>query len=86
LGEGYCVTIQAVRYGNKSPQMYMHLYDAGGDEFMFPIPGQDLPKTTTPEIPVTVRLPLSYYDEDGGQELIVWGEAHEIERKLTSSF
>lgn len=78
-GAGYCVTIQAVRYGSDNPQSELYLYDAGGDEFMFKIPGQASRNTTTPEIPVTVRLPLSYLDSEGQNELIVWGTVDQID-------
>lgn len=78
-GTGYAVTVQAVRYGSQSPQAQLELMDAGGDTFMFDIPGQGTPKTTTPEIPVAVRLPLYYMDTEGQNELIVWGTIDQID-------
>ncbi len=72
-GSNYFVTVQAVYYGCTNPSSYLHLFDGDGDEFMFAIPGQAIPNTTTPEIPVTVRLPISYSDDIGGNELVIWG-------------
>lgn len=72
---GWAMTVQAVLYTNTAPNQKLHLFDADGDEFMFPIPGQMEEKIVTPEIAVTVKLPLSYYDEDadGGHQLKVIG-------------
>ena len=85
LRGGYCVKVQAFFYGGTNPNAKLHLYDAGGDEFTFPIPGQARPTATSPEISVTVRLPLSYLDEEGDNKLIVWGEIYPIEEKLTTT-
>lgn len=82
-GAGYCINVQAVSYGSKNPQSMLHLLDAGGDEFMFKIPGQASTNPTTPELPITVRLPLSYVDTEGQNELIVWGTVESIDTAVT---
>lgn len=70
------VRIQAVYYSSKNPSAHLCLYDADGDMFMFPVPGQLDDKVVTPELPVTVTLPLYYLDQDvdGENEVIVFGE------------
>lgn len=70
------VRIQAVYYSGKNPSQHLCLYDADGDMFMFPIPGQLEKKVITPELPVTVTLPIYYLDQDvdGENEVIVFGE------------
>lgn len=83
-GEGWCVNLQSIFYSEKSPQHYLHLFDADGDEFMFSIPGQARPTVVTPdEVPVTVKLPLYYLDTGGGNELILWGEVYRLDRTLS---
>lgn len=79
VGKGYSATIQAVYYSSINPGNFLHLLDADGDEFMFPIPGQGIQKTITPAIPVTVKLPISYIDvSQGGYEIKIWGEAEKL--------
>lgn len=75
---GY-LTVEGVYYSNINPSQCIHLYDADGDEFMFPIPGQAEPKPTSPEIAITVELPLYYLDEDfdGENDLIIWGRLND---------
>lgn len=75
---GELVTIQAVRYESDEPAKRLHLFDSEGDEFMFPFPGQ-APEavTSSPEIAVTVKLPLKYLCEAGGKAFIIWGKVHE---------
>jgi hypothetical protein len=72
-GSNHFATIQAVHYNCTNPASYLRLLDGDGDEFMFRIPGQAEPNPTTPEVPVTVRLPISYIDDIGGNEIILWG-------------
>lgn len=81
------ITIQAVFYSSINPARKIHLYDKDGDEFIFPIPGQADPKVTTPELPITIDLPISYMDEDinGANTLIVWGKI-ESDVRIKSSF
>lgn len=79
VGKGYGVRIEAVYYSSINPGNFLHLYDADGDEFMFPIPGQGIQKTISPAIPITVKLPLSYADiSQGGYEIKIWGVAEKI--------
>lgn len=85
-GEGYAVTVQAVSYSSKSPEQKLVLFDADGDQFMFPVPGQAVTKPTTPEVPTSVKLPLSYVDTEGENEVIIWGEVTKIDPYLESSF
>ncbi len=81
VGKGYCVTVQAVYYSSTNPGNFLHLYDADGDEFMFALPGQGNAKVATPEIPVTVKLPLKYVDVSIGEHQIkIFGEAHKISK------
>ena len=70
------VKVQAVYYSNLNPAQALCLYDGDGDMFMYPVPGQLEAKVVTPEIPVTVKLPLYYLDQDldGENEVIVFGE------------
>jgi hypothetical protein len=73
------VRVQAIFFNDTNPERKLRLFDADGDEFMFPIPGQIEPRIATPEISVLVQLPLQYLDEDpiGGHEVIIFGEYHE---------
>ncbi len=82
-GKGFALRLQAFRYDSTNPGLFLHLLDADGDEFMFPIPGQGTPKASTLEIPLTLSLPLFYYD-DGEHELILWGEVEKIEKFETN--
>ena len=43
-GTGYGLRVQAVLYSSSNPGNFLHLYDADGDEFLFPISGQRKPK------------------------------------------
>lgn len=67
-------TIQAVFYSGKNPSQHLCLYDADGDMFMYPIPGQLENKVVTLETPTTIKLPLRYLDQDGENEIIVFGK------------
>lgn len=68
------VMIQAVYYSSENPSKHLCLYDGDGDMFMYPIPGQIENKIVTPEIPITVKLPIRYLDQDGENEIIVFGQ------------
>ena len=84
-GTGYALTLQAIYYDSKIATKFIHILDADGDGFLFPMPGQHSPQTTTPEIPITVKLPLYYFDEAGNCELILWGEVEKIQTKLETN-
>lgn len=71
---GKSVEIQAVYYSSLTPGKHLMLYDADGDCFMYPIPGQVDQKVVTPEVPVTVKTPIYYLDEVGDNEIIVFGK------------
>lgn len=76
-GAGYVARIQAVFYSSNNPSLFLKLFDADGDQFMFSIPGQGIPRPTTPEIPVTVKLPLRYVDIGPGENTFtVFGEVY----------
>lgn len=81
FGAGYALTLQALSFNSTNPNKFCYLLDADGDQFVFKIPGQAEPGPTAPEVPVSVKLPLYYFDETGGNELILWGEVEKIERK-----
>lgn len=72
--KGRSVKVQAVYYSSKNPNSHVMLYDGDGDCFMFPIPGQVDNKVISLESPVTVQAPIHYYDENEGNEIIVFGE------------
>lgn len=72
--KGKSARIQAVYYSSASPSQHLMLYDADGDCFMFPVPGQVDKKVINLESPVTVQLPIHYWDEKGEEEIIVFGE------------
>lgn len=79
VGKGYALKLQALFYSSSNPGHFLHLLDADGDEFMFPIPGQGQPKAINPAIPITVKLPLKYVDiSQGDNQIIIWGEAEKI--------
>ena len=84
-GLGYALTLQAIYYSSTNPTRFIHILDADGDGFLFPMPGQHSPQTTTPEIPITVKLPLYYFDEAGDCELILWGEVEKIQTILETN-
>lgn len=76
-GAGYVARIQAVFYSSNNPSFFLKLFDADGDQFMFQIPGQGIPRPTTPEIPVTVKLPLQYVDIGTGEHnFTIFGEVY----------
>lgn len=87
------VTIRAIHWSCENPNRALHLYDADGDEFIYPIPGQQPPdshieivsKVTVLDTPLTVELPLSYVDEEGECELKIWGTVERPE-KIDSGF
>jgi hypothetical protein len=83
---GYALKVQAVFFGSTNPSATLSLYDADGDEFMFSIPGQAIPRVTTPEIPISVKLPIHYTDSEGNNKLMVFGEVYQIEQTLTTTF
>jgi len=80
FGSNYCLNVQSVFYNCNNLSSYLRLLDADGDMFMFKIPGQAEPNPTTPEIPVTIKLPIFYVDSLGGNEIIIWGEVNKIDR------
>jgi hypothetical protein len=80
FGSNYCVTIQSVFYDCTNPSSYLRLLDSDGDMFMFKVPGQAEPNPTTPEVPVTVRLPIYYVDSLGDNEITIWGVVNKIDR------
>ena len=81
VSRGYFVKVQAVFYNTNNPSNYLKLYDKDSDQFMFQIPGQGIPNPTTPEIPVSVALPLYYLDiGKGGHEVTIFGELHKQEK------
>jgi hypothetical protein len=75
---GFQVTIQAVYYGSKNPSAHLTIHDAEGDQCVFSLPGQLNATVTALETPVTVKLPLKYIDNEGGNDLIVFGQAEKI--------
>lgn len=70
------VRIQAIYYDNTNLDQHVRIYDGDGDECMFPMPGQEVPRVISLESPVTVKLPLAYLDEDpnGDHAIIIFGE------------
>jgi len=84
-GMGYGLKLQAVYYSSSNPGNFLHLYDADGDEFLYPIPGQGNPKVTMLDSPISVKLPLSYVDVSLGEnEIKLWGEAVRLATLETS--
>lgn len=65
--------VQSVYYSSTNPSSHVTLYDKDGDVVSFPIPGQIDPKLTNID-PVTINLPLSVLDEEGGNQVIIHGE------------
>ncbi len=84
-GTGYGLRVQAVLYSSSNPGNFLHLYDADGDEFLFPISGQGNPKVLLIDAPIAVKLPLSYLDISLGEnEIKVWGEVERLSSIETS--
>lgn len=85
--DGYVVRLTSIQYKSDNPSRALHITDGDGDEFYFPIYGQGNNKSNVaPEIPVWVKLPLYYYDEQGDIELILYGEVEELETQLKTTF
>jgi hypothetical protein len=79
----WAVTVQAVFYSSNNPGNFLHLYDGDGDEFMFAIPGQGQPRVATPEVQITVKLPIRCRDiSQGSHEVIIWGRAEKVDSRL----
>lgn len=68
--------VQSVYYSSVNPSSHVTLYDKDGDIVSFPIPGQIDPKLTNID-PVTINLPLSVVDEEGGNQVVIHGELNE---------
>jgi hypothetical protein len=80
--------IQAVFYSNTALKEALHLRDADQDEFMPPLFGQpeeDRQGVYIFDTPVTVRLPISYLDEDfdGNNRICIWGETFDDSETAT---
>lgn len=85
-GEGYCVAVQAVHYSSTSPNDVLKLFDGDKNQFMFELSGGSTPNPTTPEIEITVKLPLYYMDSAGDKDIVIWGVVYKIDNTLESSF
>lgn len=85
VDRGFALKVEAVYYSNSNPSQHLRLFDADGDQFMFPVPGQARANTTSPELPVTVKLPISYEDEGEGNQVVVWGEAEKLSKVASQS-
>ncbi len=79
-GQGWILRIISVWYGGEKANIYLRLFDSDGDMVFVPIPGQSAEprKTVSPDIPLPVKLPISYLDEDmdTDNEIIIWGEVY----------
>jgi len=75
---GLVITIQALRYSSTNPSAKCHIFDADGDEVMTPLVGATDVQVSTPR-PITVKAPLKYLDEEGGNDLTIFGYASKIE-------
>lgn len=81
---GAIAKIYAVFYGGKKRNRFLHLRDADEDEFMSPLPGQEIKEDEemppvgvfTFDSPTPVKLPISYFDEDmdGKNKIVIWGQ------------
>lgn len=69
---GYAYTIQAIHYSSNNPQSHLHIFDADGDECMFPVPGDLTPKVLAVSH-ITVKLPISILDETSGNSITIFG-------------
>ena len=79
-GIGWNFRVCSIWYGGQNPEAYLRLFDSDKDMFYVPIPGQqnEPRKTSSPDIPIPIKLPLFYLDGDidGGNEIIIWGEVY----------
>lgn len=74
---GYSYTIQAVFYSSNNPSSHLHIFDADGDECIFPLPGDLTPKALSVQ-PITIKLPLSILDETSGNQVTIFGVVDRI--------
>jgi hypothetical protein len=70
---GHAFTIQGVYYSSPDPNSRLHLYDFDKDECFFAIPGQINPHLISPDVAITITLPLYYMDETSGNKFIIFG-------------
>jgi hypothetical protein len=89
LGEpnaGSAIEIQSVYFQCNNPNAYVLLFDADGDQVLYPMPGQVDPKPILLDSPITVKAPLYYVDTRGENGLIVFGKVIPLDSRVPSSF
>lgn len=76
--EGMAFRIQAISYTSNNPSHHVTVFDKDGDECMYPIPGQLIPKIVPVEH-VSVILPITIVDEGLHNDVIIFGEKYRQE-------
>ena len=68
--EGQSFTIETVFTTSESPDKHLSIYDSEGDLVSWPLPGDKEPKPINIG-EITVELPISLVDEEGGNTIIL---------------
>ena len=70
--EGKSFTIETVFTTSESPDKHLSIFDSEGDLVLWPFPGDKEPKPINIG-EITVELPISLVDEEGGNTIILRG-------------
>lgn len=70
--EGESFTIETIFTTSESPNKHLRIFDSEGDIVSWPFPGSIEPKPVSIDA-VTVKLPITIVDDEGGNEIILRG-------------